>query len=475
MNNLNRLKAKLPPMRRELHQRGAVLILTALTLPLLIAGTGLAVDLGNVYLQHARLQNAADAAALAGANAYADNNESISSHPKANAEAYEYILGDYHNLAASEEIASTDYKAVLDSTTNATIYGVRITKDVPLYFFGGLFDGGTIPISAHSEASIISINNINAPTNLFLFEKYFGAVNTVENPEKLNPAENNYYKNNGASTTGMVNDYYDGKISYTDHYGKATAATYVEGTDVTIDYSNQSPYLKWFYTSKAKTDNQTKNMDTIMADSNEAKFDSSGNLESGYYHYPKFEAYDYEPFMTYVKELTADTPVASSRDITDSSPEMSSDYVRVSGINPSITINNPLPYTDKNVDTPIYIYIEPTGGDVMNINLYADTGRPLVICLNNSETSSMKVHFNMNGHTFKGLIYTPYTGEWGEVLVNTGGGNFYGSIYAGYRLQINGGNAKFVFKDYIGSGSSSGSSSSGNHKISLTNNAISWD
>ena len=63
-------------MGRPIHaQRGAILVLTAFLLPFIIAFTGLAVDFGNLYVQHQRLQNAADAAVLAGAKAYAENNE----------------------------------------------------------------------------------------------------------------------------------------------------------------------------------------------------------------------------------------------------------------------------------------------------------------------------------------------------------------------------------------------------------------
>ena len=50
-------------------QKGAVLVLSALAIPMLFATTGLAIDLGSAYLWHTSLQNAADAAALAGANA----------------------------------------------------------------------------------------------------------------------------------------------------------------------------------------------------------------------------------------------------------------------------------------------------------------------------------------------------------------------------------------------------------------------
>lgn len=47
-------------------QRGAILVLTAFLLPFIIAFTGMAVDLGRAYVYQSRLQNAADAAVLAG-------------------------------------------------------------------------------------------------------------------------------------------------------------------------------------------------------------------------------------------------------------------------------------------------------------------------------------------------------------------------------------------------------------------------
>ena len=48
------------------NQRGAIFTLFALLIPLIMAFTGLVVDFGNLYAHYSRLQNAADAAALAG-------------------------------------------------------------------------------------------------------------------------------------------------------------------------------------------------------------------------------------------------------------------------------------------------------------------------------------------------------------------------------------------------------------------------
>lgn len=131
-------------------QQGAILVLTAFLLPFIIAFTGMAVDLGNLYVQHQRLQNAADAAVLAGAKAYAENNEKVDSHPNADARAKEYIDGQYHNLAADEEIDAPQYKA--KEYNKQVYYRVDLSKEVPLYFLSFIKKAQKV-----SVASIASI------------------------------------------------------------------------------------------------------------------------------------------------------------------------------------------------------------------------------------------------------------------------------------------------------------------------------
>ena len=52
---------------------GAMLVLTAVLLPVMLGFAGLAVDVGNLYVHKTRLQNTADAAVMAGGMAYIDN------------------------------------------------------------------------------------------------------------------------------------------------------------------------------------------------------------------------------------------------------------------------------------------------------------------------------------------------------------------------------------------------------------------
>ncbi|MDE8349459.1 MAG: pilus assembly protein TadG-related protein [Acidocella sp.] len=63
-------------MRRFSDRRGAIALIVALTAPVLIAITGLAVDVGYWYQQQESIQSAADAAAIAAANAFANYNTS---------------------------------------------------------------------------------------------------------------------------------------------------------------------------------------------------------------------------------------------------------------------------------------------------------------------------------------------------------------------------------------------------------------
>ena len=68
MTFLNRLLSSLK------NERGAYMVFFAILIPILFGCAGLAVDLGNGFARHARLQKAADAAVLAAAYVYNENN-----------------------------------------------------------------------------------------------------------------------------------------------------------------------------------------------------------------------------------------------------------------------------------------------------------------------------------------------------------------------------------------------------------------
>lgn len=121
---MNRKKWKIP------EQRGALLVLTALLLPVFFACAGVAVDLGSMYAHKSNLQNAVDAAALAGAAGYIAGEETVENHPGANTMSDEYLKADlgkgYQNLIDKDFQAQT--------VSGKTYYRVKVTQKSPVYF-----------------------------------------------------------------------------------------------------------------------------------------------------------------------------------------------------------------------------------------------------------------------------------------------------------------------------------------------------
>jgi len=121
-------------LKRFNNSKGQTVVIFALVLPILLGIAGLVVDVGNLYVQKAHLQNAVDAAALAGTS-------------KANA---------YMQLNGEDPSSSnvTDY-----SVTNPTPIKVRVsmTKEVPTYFikvlnvFSPQFS--SVPVTASAVAT----------------------------------------------------------------------------------------------------------------------------------------------------------------------------------------------------------------------------------------------------------------------------------------------------------------------------------
>jgi Flp pilus assembly protein TadG len=105
------------------NQKGGVIVLFALALVVLCGFTGLAVDTGAFYLQHTRLQNAVDAAALAGATV-------LPSTTDAENAARDYLE---KNLENNQNIYKAGQAIVTFSNSN-TVVKVQYTDNFPTYF-----------------------------------------------------------------------------------------------------------------------------------------------------------------------------------------------------------------------------------------------------------------------------------------------------------------------------------------------------
>ena len=196
-------------------RRGQVAILFALLMPIFLLFIGVALDLGWYYLNVSRLQNAADAAAVAGAQTLiskGDNDDFFSDYKtvslvdkypgkvsneyrpsnfseKTKIENVEVIARDY----VDKNLASAKYGSSIDAWTKTAFfaepllyekddtlyYVVKISEDIRHFFLPGWFDDMAAPVTA---VAMISKNSSNTPENISV-----PSINTPENPLPIAP------------------------------------------------------------------------------------------------------------------------------------------------------------------------------------------------------------------------------------------------------------------------------------------------
>ena len=464
-------------MRRHLkfiqktwRQQGAILAFTALLLPMIIVGTGLAVDLGNIYVQHARLQNAADAAVLAGAQAFAQNNDQPEKgkHKHADDKAREYIKGTYHNLEQDEDITNYEkdekiFKAAKDN--NVIYYKVILEKEVPLYFLGSFYEKiegkRTFTVPAESVAAIQGEANKGwFNNNMIIFKSKFHDVNSIENPDTWN--NNNYSQD-------FISDTYDGYVSYTNGNGKNEPSYRPKE----VNYSAQNGELGRLFTSAAQKYYQETH-DKSKLRSDETKV--TDNFNTGFWSEVKYTVYNFDDFITYMDEKTEKAVKITDQNYNATENNLkSTDILRVSSSVPnfSFTVSESL----GNNSNPLYVFVE-AGAGLVKFNLNADNKRPIIFCLGGNNDKRCQVEFYLNGHTFNGVFYAPYCEEWRGVLFKSNGqeSNFIGTFVAS-AIDIQNGKIHFAYKDYLGSSSSDGTITNSSVGISLVSqpDSIKWE
>lgn len=163
-------------------QKGVLLVFTALLLPVIFACAGLAVDLGNMYVHKSNLQNAVDAAALAGAAGYIAGEETAEDHPGANTLSDEYLkanLGrEYQNLIVKDFQAQT--------VSGKTYYRVKVTQKSPVYFMTLL---GLDPLTDVSADAVAQVGSAGSSSSGFGFKDLIVA-NHISDLGSIGP---NYY------------------------------------------------------------------------------------------------------------------------------------------------------------------------------------------------------------------------------------------------------------------------------------------
>lgn len=105
-------------------QRGQVIVLFAIILPLIISFAALVVNIGNLYLHHNRLQNVADETVLTYASNYVQTEDQINSEVLARNIA-KMNLG---NLNYDVQFSTNDNIASVQLSTNMDVYFIPINS-----------------------------------------------------------------------------------------------------------------------------------------------------------------------------------------------------------------------------------------------------------------------------------------------------------------------------------------------------------
>ena len=155
-------------------ERGALFVLTALMLPVLLGCLGFAYDAGNLYMHKAKLQNTADAAALAGGRAYVDalsehatngvvssiteeqKNEAIGVLKSATVQNIRNNNPIFANKTGKEEKFWVGEKTTItgENTNITKFFRVNLTEPVHLYFLPVLGIQNNIDVSVYATTKL---------------------------------------------------------------------------------------------------------------------------------------------------------------------------------------------------------------------------------------------------------------------------------------------------------------------------------
>ena len=434
-------------------QKGQILVFTAVLLPLLIAACGFTVDFGNMYMHKSKLQNAADAAAIAGGYAFRDNKENIDSHPKANSASKDSAKS---NLTNFDNIGQL-YQARMDKD-GVIYYRVELSESVPVYFLRLFGVGDSTTVSADSIASIVNLgggkNNIFQ--NLFSFGSGgFKSTNANQNPDDP-----------GVSLIGN-SSFYQGDIRGIGSDAKMP----ISGIDYTHELLTFAA-MDAFLADRKLTVRQALDRDNI--------YDNDKTNDTYEYHTLPTKDLDHqldENLKDIVDAAKGHEYIwGNGKKVTEILPQATNNNFFIynnSSIGPELEVDYLPIKNDPNDNRPLYVVCDKTGDPTkltITNKVENRNSRPIIFVYTGTGT----INIEAKDSYFHGIIYAPYA----DVHINDGGMSFYGSI-ASKGLAITG-KATYEIDKTIGggNGSSTGNgTASTNATVGLTSPPadISWD
>lgn len=229
MTFLNRLLSRIK------NERGAYMVFFAILIPILFACAGLAVDLGNGFARHARLQKAADAAVLAAAYVYdKDDVTDLKTVAHTYLEANLYADTAMRDNYKIDKITKRVYGDGTDET-KGVLLSLYVSQNVDTTFMR-ILGLQKIPVSVEATARLVPDSPITGDPGVFGFTMVAGYSGPVENSWDLN--KNAIYINSD-------NVYIHGKIH--------------SNGPISIDHNNNGDKRSVFiekgaFSSSAKTD-----------------------------------------------------------------------------------------------------------------------------------------------------------------------------------------------------------------------------
>ena len=179
MTSLNRLLSRIK------NERGAYMVFFAILIPILFGCAGLAVDLGNGFARHARLQKAADAAVLAAAYVYdKDDVTDLKTVAHTYLEANLYADTAMRDNYKIDKITKRVYGDGTDET-KGVLLSLYVSQNVDTTFMR-ILGLQKIPISVEATARLVPDSPITGDPGVFGFTMVAGYSGPVENPGDLN-------------------------------------------------------------------------------------------------------------------------------------------------------------------------------------------------------------------------------------------------------------------------------------------------
>lgn len=429
-------------LSRIKNERGAYMVFFAILIPILFACAGLAVDLGNGFARHARLQKAADAAALAGAAAFAMNQETVDSHPKADAQAETYAKVNWGNGRASFQ-----KRPQAQTVDGVSYYRVLLQESIPTTFikFVGIKED---LFNIEAEAVAVIPTKSNEQLKFDSLASFSGSMSGTFN--------NNNGTDNG--NNNPIASTYDGHVvCYNQDFYNA---------------NYNKPEFQKFFTGEARNlprnEAVQKGLYSPMEKGNESDFTAFCQKTNDAIDKMFSDPADYF------------TPARGSQNC--SLPNRDYDGTQKNKVlltgepgngNFSLTLGN----LAGDPNEPVYVYLKGVFS-LVNINLQKDIKRPIIFCLpEKNPWWPTEIHFNGNDHDFRGVLYTPYANN---TPLNFENGTFRGTILT-HDLTLQSNHGSFVFEEFgfpTGGSSSSGgtgSGSSSSQKLRLVDGSkLSW-